>query len=295
MNRLGKKCLIVTVVLHSLLIGVLLLAPAFSKEEKKPDPPKPISLVHGALIAEILATRAPAPSPPVPAPAPAQKQATRKIQPTPPKKVEAPRLEPKKETPKKLPPKKTTLKKSPPKRVIKVAKTKPTPSKPKKSTIKVSIPDKLQTRSDPEMERREREVRERARKEDERRAKQQRAALHAKLDRATDLIFTDSVTVRISGGSSQATMDYGSYVMQTYDRNWREPTGLSSASTVIITVTISKSGSVKSARISKRSGISQLNSSVESLIGKVRKFRPFPLGMNEAEKTFTIDFNIRSK
>ena len=305
MKRLQNKCLIVSVALHSLLLAILVLAPAFSKPEKKPDPPKPISLIHGALVAKALAAAAPAAAPrpdptprPAPAPTPPPKKPTPEKKVEPPKPKPVPKPEPKKVPPKKSPPKKQIVEPKPtPKPVIKPAKVKAKPKpKPKPPTrtkpqITVKIPSVLKTRTDPEKERREREQRERDRREAERKAEKQRADLRSRLASVTSVKFTSRVSVTPTGGSSQATADYGSHVYSVYKREWRQPEGIQSASKTVVSVTISKSGRVISARITSKSGISQLDSSVERLIRQVQKFSPFPPGMSESQKTYTIAFN----
>jgi TonB family protein len=305
MNRLQNKCLIVSVSLHAVLVAILLLAPAFSKPEKKPDPPKPISLIHGALVAKALAAAAPAAAPrpdPAPKPAPAPTPAPKK--PTPPKKVDppkpkpAPKPVPKKVTPKKSPPKKQTVKPKPaPKPVIKTTKVKSRPKpKPKPKTrtkpkITVKIPSVLKTRTDPDKERREREERDRRLLEEKRRVAKQRADLHAKLNRVTSVKFTSRVSVKAFGGSSRASSDYGSHVYQVYKREWRKPGGIQSSSKTVVSVTISKSGRLIRAQITRKSGVSQLDSSIAELIRRVQKFNAFPIGMTEAQKTYIIEFN----
>jgi len=304
MKRLHKKCLFASFGLHGLLLILMVVAPAFlTKPEEKKDTPKPVTLVSGALVAAVLNPPAPAappvsrPDPPKPAPKkPTPKKAVTPTKPKPKPVIKKP--EPKKVTPKPRPkpaPKKTTPKKTTPKKKI----TKP-PVKTVKKTytppkIKVSIPMKLSSRPDPAKERRERERREQEKRDAARREAQRMAALKSKLASATSFKFSSQVKVRTSGGSSRATMDYGSYVMGIYDRAWREPRDLSSRLTASVTVTISRSGSVISASISRGSGVSRMDSSIRSVLNSIRKFKAFPTGMNESRKTFTIDFSIREK
>lgn len=308
MSRLQNKCLIVSVAMHVLLIAVLLLAPAFQKEEPKPDPPKPVNLIHGALVAKALQAAAAAPARPVQEPPKAPEPKPKPPEPKPkplepkPKKVEQPKPQPKPQ-PKKTTPKKATPKKPAPKKTTvkpkiskpKITKPKVTPKPRPRPKIKVNIPTQLQTKRDPAQEQREREAEARRIREAKEKAERDRARLRTRLASATNLKFSKSVSPRISGGSSRATQDYGSRVVSTYNREWREPAGISSASIVTVTVTISKSGYVKSARISKRSSNSTLNSSIQSLINRVKKFPAFPPGMNQSEFTLSIDFEMQNR
>ena len=91
-------------------------------------------------------------------------------------------------------------------------------------------------------------------------------------------------------------MDYGAYVVQTYDRQWREPSQMAgSRQSAEVTVTIRRDGSVSDARISRRSGVGALDNSIQELIDRVRRFQAFPPGMDESSKTFSIDFSVRAK
>lgn len=298
MKRLHKKCLIASFGLHGLLLVIMVVAPAFlTKPKEKKDTPKPVTIVSGALVAAVLNPPAP-PAPPAPRPTPSKPAPKKEVTPPKPKpKPVVKKPEPKKTTPKPRPkpaPKKITPKKTTPKKKV----TKP-PLKTVKKTytkpkIKVSIPKNLTSRPDPAQERRERERREQAKRDAARREAQRTAALKRKLDSATSFKFSSQVKVRTSGGG-RATMDYGSYVMGIYDRAWREPRDLSSRLTASVTVTISRSGSVISATISRGSGVSRMDSSIRSVLNSIRKFKAFPTGMNDSKKTFTIDFSIREK
>lgn len=297
MNRLRKKCFIASVGLHALLLIVLVVSPAFrSKDDKKVAPP-PVRVIDGALVAKVLAASAPAPSAPTPpAPEPVVKQETPKPpvkQPEPPKSKPTPKPQPKPEP--KPAPKKTTKPAPKPKAVSKpkpktVSQPKPKPKWKPKKTVKVANLNNLVSQSNSS-------AAEKERREAEKRAERERKRQMAELDSVLSSVkFSSQVKVRASGGSSRATMDYGSYVMSTYDRQWREPSQIAvNGHTASVTVTIRKDGSVASARLSKRSGVSVLDKSIQDLIDRVRRFKPFPSGMNESQQTFTIDFSVRAK
>lgn len=299
MKRLHKKCLIASFGLHGLLLIIMVVAPAFlTKPKEKKEIRKPVQLISGALVAVTLNPPAP-PTRPAERPAPSKPTPQKVVTPPQPKpKPAVKKPEPKKTTPKpkpkpvpkKITPKKTTPKKKVTKPPVKTVKKTYTPPK-----IKVSIPTKLTSRPDPAQERRERERREQAKRDAARREAQRMAALNRKLEIATSFKFSSQVKVRTSGGGSRATMDYGSYVMGVYDRAWREPRDLSSRLTASVTVTISRSGSVISATISRGSGVSRMDSSIRSVLNSIRRFKAFPTGMNDSKKTFTIDFSIREK
>lgn len=297
MKRLQKKCLVASFGIHGLLLIIMVVAPAFlTKPEEKKEITPPMKLISGALVAKALAPP-PAPEPPAPTPRPTPPP----VKPTP-KKPEPKKPTPKKPTPKpvikKPEPKKTTPKPTPKKTTPKKKVTKPPVKKktaPTRPKIKVEIPKNLISRPDPQKEKREREARERARAAAAAKAAADRRKLIAKLNTATSMSFSSQVKVRTAGSGSRATMDYGSYVMGVYDRAWREPRDLSSRLTATIKVTISRSGSVVSASISRGSGVSRMDSSIRSVLNSIRKFKPFPSSMNNSRETFTIDFSIREK
>jgi len=308
MSRLGKKCFIASTGTHLLLLIVLVVSPAFRSKEDKPIKP-PMTVIDGAKLATIMNAGAtpqqqptptpPAPKPPTPKP-PEPKREVKKETPKPPVKKPDPKPDPKpveKPKPKEVakPKPKPVVKRTTPKPRVtkpKVSKPKPKPKTPSK--IKVASLDNLirPSQSSAEKKRQEAEAR-----------RQHEAATQAELEGKrrvaqafSGVKFSSTVSVRASAGSSRATMDYGSYVRQTYDRQWREPSQLAgSRHSADVTVTIRKNGSVASARLSRRSGVGALDSSIQSLIDRVRKFRPFPTGMNESQATFTIEFSVSAK
>lgn len=304
-RRLKQKCLFVSIAMHATLVLIVVVASAFKHNAKDPVV-KPMKVYSAAALNQILsapATAAPSPAISEPTPTPPKVEPPKpkpEPQPTPkpePKKPEPPKPqkkpEPKKQPPKKPAKPKTQPRKTPTKTTVRKKQPPKSPAKkPRQApTVKVAPLNKLVTRTDPAAERRERE-----RREQQRQAEAQRMAkLASAINSATSLKPTRSVAVKSSGSSALAASDYRSYVQDTYDRHWREPSGLASGIMATITVTIRRDGSVKSVRISKRSGVSRLDSSVQSLIDKVRKFKPFPSGMNDSEKTFTFGFRIRKR
>ncbi|MGB0581204.1 MAG: TonB C-terminal domain-containing protein [Limisphaerales bacterium] len=310
-ERLKRKCLFVSVGMHALLVVIVAFASAFKSEVKEPDI-KPMTVIDTDVINRLMAAPAPVVAPqPVQRPAPTP--TPRKVEPPKPapKKPEPPKPAPKKPDPPKQikkpdpkPPKKITKKPDPkpaPKRNIKKpVPKKPAPKKPTprptprpRPTVKIdtsALRNKLNNRPDPAAQRRERERAEQRRKEAAAAERRRVAALKSKLGSITKL---DSRSVKVSAGSSaRASIDYGTYVRQTYDRHWSQPSGLRKGLRAEITVTIRRDGSVKSARVSKRSGVALFDNALQSLANKVRSFRSFPSNMTVSEKTFSCGFEV---
>jgi protein TonB len=191
---------------------------------------------------------------------------------------------------------KPVVKKTPPK-PKEITKPTPKPTRESPPKIKIASLDNLITASDSSAEKKRREAEERRQREAAKRAELEQKRQLAKLDSLLgDVKFSKGVNVRTSGSSTRATMDYASYVVQTYDREWREPVQMAgSRYTAEVTVTIRSNGSVASVRISRRSGVGALDNSIQEVIDRVRRFRPFPAGMDDSQQTFTIDFSVRAK
>jgi len=98
-----------------------------------------------------------------------------------------------------------------------------------------------------------------------------------------------------------AGVSYGSYnalVRSVYMNNWHPPTDMkATSSTVTVEVVIKSDGTVKSARIVNRSGVSKLDKDVTNLIkNRVKTIgRHFPDGATESERAYIIEFNLDLK
>jgi TonB family protein len=326
MKRIRQKCFVGSVGLHALLLVILLVAPAFLK---KPEPKKervPIKLIDGAVLAALSkAASAPAhvPSPAPARPAPVVQKETPK--PAPPKAKTTPKppvkkIEPKKPAPKKVEskkivskpkpkPRKITPKKPTPKPVIKPpTRSKPQPKpkprvrkatpRPKPKIDVPSLSDLTPQRDVRAEQARQRNVADAARQAQAREDTRRRANLKRDLAKvfSGSKNYSERVTFKPSGGSSRSSMDYGTMLVKAYTRAWNPPAELAGRLHIItVSVTIAKSGRVTNKRIVKKSGISSVDRSVQATLDRETKFRAFPSGMTESQKTYTIDFNLQAK
>lgn len=116
---------------------------------------------------------------------------------------------------------------------------------------------------------------------------------------------SDVIRKRVGSGSATETIisgvnssyDYRQAVKAAYDGAWLVPDDVADEdATVKVSVTISRTGTVVSSEILKRSGTPSLDASIAGLLDRVQTIgRPFPDGDQEAQRTFTINFNLRSK
>ena len=281
MDRLHKKCVIVSAGLHLLLVLILFVGPAFLAPKTKFNDASTINFVPSILIDGAFSgggnpnARPPAPRPqpqpvqqqtvtaPTPAPPePAQPKAIAKVVAT--KDPEPESFEPAKDR-KRTPDVSTTLVKRP-------------PNKPKESTNSDAQNQAKQLAA-----------------AQQRLADQFRAAASSLRDGASDATRVEGDFGPGGGGPSYAS--YASWVRSVYENAWVAPQDSSMDDAVTrVTVTISRDGTVISSRITNRSGDSQMDASVQRALDRVTTVgRPFPEGAKDNERTYVIPFNLKAK
>ena len=300
MNRYQKKCLIASGLMHGLLVCVLIFGTAFLSPKEPPiDQPRLIELLPNMTVTDGPTrggggTPAPPPAqePPPPAPKPVEPVQARPA-PTPeperPKPVvekpkPEPKPEPKVETVSELPtpkPKKRT-----PKPVVETPK--PTPPKP---TVDISKPIIRDTKQKQALA----EAAERAEQEQIR--NQRIAALSGARQNLQRNLSNDSPIEALGGsGGGAAEINYRDLVFSMYDRAWVAPTDVEDdEATTKARVVIARSGNVISAEVIKASRNSKLDRSVRHLLDSLRFIHPFPEGSRDSQRTFIINFNLKSK
>jgi TolA protein len=127
-------------------------------------------------------------------------------------------------------------------------------------------------------------------------AGKQLAAEFGKVRESVAVGFKSGTKVEISGPGGEAYANYALMVKMVYEDAWQIPSDLQDEdSTAKVTVTIARSGDVLSARIERRSGNSVLDKSVQRALDRVKFVAKFPEGSKEEQRTFTINFNLKSK
>ncbi len=264
MNRLQKKCVIVTVGIHLLLLTILIVGPAFFSPRPKADDLQVLDVIPANLVDAAfnngVANAAPPPPEPVAPPPPPVPVVT-----PPPEPAKVEKVEPVK-PPDKLSP--TDLK--------------PVEKTPKTEPRKPEISTKLMTRTPPKAAPNAND------------AARQKAFKTALKNLKSNL--TSATTVDMPGNSSVAYASYASAVKSIYDQAWTLPETIANdEENVIVRVTIANDGTVLSANIITPSGDAKVDASVQRTLERVKFIAPFPEGATEKERTYTINFNPKAK
>jgi TonB family protein len=300
MNRLEKKCLIASASTHLFLLLLLILGSAFFVAEPKPSNLPRIKVYSPKMIDALLAGGGGNPKLP---PSDAQEKGQTLAQPPAPAPSKPPTPKPPTPTPPSKPIEPVVKRAEPAKP------TKPAPAKPRetvKENPKPSLDLKPVPRETPtpplDLKPVVRDNAERERVAKEERAREQAAAnrrLANQLAKAAESLksgFAAGVAVEAYGPGGEAYANYAAWVKEVYDNAWNVTDDLTDESSVTrVTVTIASTGEVLSARILKPSGNPDLDKSVQRTLNAVRFIRPFPEGAKDKQRTFTINFNLKSK
>jgi len=262
MNRLQKKCVIVTAGVHLLLLTILIVGPAFFSPKPKEDDLQVLDVIPANLIDAPFNSGVADATPPPPAPV---------APPTPPPPV-----------PVVTPPEPVTPKMEPPKPVIKETEKALTPPEKPKEAHKPQINTQLVTRTAPKAS---------PNANDAARARAIRNAV-----RKLKNNLTSATTIDVPGNSSVAYANYATVVKNIYDQAWTLPaTVLGGDEVTKVSVTIASDGTVISARIVTPSGDANLDASVQQTLERVKFIAPFPEGATEKERIYPISFNPEIK
>ena len=295
MNRLQKKCLVASMAMHSLLLVILLVGPAFLSSKKVSNDLPVLDVIPSRLTdALFFGGGNPNAQPPPPAtPAP---QVPHPNPPTP-QPTEPEPVTPKPRTETKPPPEPKQTKPEPTPVTVKAETPKISTEKPKPQ---IKVDPKITTRTPKELaddkaKREKEEARERERELTEARqraAKQIDARLSGSL-RSLSTNLSSSTKIEVLGPGGEAFANYGQVVISIYKRSWRKPAGIEETVVVKTTVIIARDGKVVSARIADRSGNPTVDKSVDQVLKDVKFIAPFPEGAKDEARTFNIDFELK--
>jgi len=276
MDRLTKKALITSSLLHGTLVLVLLVGPAFLPSE---DPIQakqiidfiPFKTLETSMsgggnpnVEQTIPVKPPEPTPaPAPAPAPQRRE-------EPPKREETKRPESPKNDPKPAP------------------KEEDTGWKPRDaSKIKVNLNNKVRTDNSST-----KPTSSTSRNNDA--AKALASAANAIGSKASAPVQIQEF--RGPGGGGIPYAGFNDALVSAYMRAWLIPDDLASSSAKVkVTVTLRRDGTVISTRIQSRSGNAELDASVQRALDKVTYVAPFPDSVKDAQKTFWLEFDPRAK
>jgi len=298
MNRLQKKCMIVSGGIHLLLAAMLIFGPGFLSSHSHDNAPPLLTAIPSTTIDAVLSgggeksakappAEATSPEPPAQTPVPPTPVVTPPVQiPQPPVERVQPPRQPEREVP--------PVPKDP--RRVNTPTIDPTPVKPApRKPREINVDTRIVTSSAADAKAK-REAQEKAAKAKE---QQHLANIAAAFGRASTGIrggVSDGVKVNVSAGSGGGGVSYGnikSAIYTKYYDAWKVPDGAPDL-TVWVSITLARDGTVVTARITKRSGNADLDESVQSALDRVRSVAPLPDGSEETRE-FSFGFNPEMK
>jgi len=280
MTRLIKRCFVLSVGLHLLVVAVLIICATYLFAEKPKEIQQKISLIAPEVLDNILNPSQPAPpssQPPMPV------RPVRPVKPNPPTPVK-PAVKPNPPRPIK------TVRPDPPRPVKPKQKPRPQPQpKPKAKTPakprpNIKISSNTKTSNNTSQSKQKTTPRPSVSKNDLdniRKASQQLSA---------------AIQVNVTGSNRAAFASYAAYVVGVYRGVWQPliPRNLSRSQVAQVTVTIRRDGTVLSARITRRTGNAALDRSVQTALNRVKRIgKAFPSGSRDTQRTFVLDFTPR--
>ncbi|HEV2394263.1 MAG TPA: cell envelope integrity protein TolA [Verrucomicrobiae bacterium] len=278
MNRLQKKCVIVSAGMHLLLVVVLFVGPAFLSSPNKSDEMPMLDFIPVKTVDALVsgggdpnANPPPAVSQPQPQPRPAPPQPQPRPEPTPPEPVKQPIQEEKNSEPDSL-----SLNEHP--------------------RHKVEISTKLVTRK-PER-RSDNTAREQARQWAQERRHLAREVAQAADSISSEVSGSTRLVLKGPGGGGVPYANFNQAVMSVYKRAWSGTVPNDSTDEDVAaeaSVKIARDGSVISARITQSSGKPGVDHSVQAVLEKVKFAAPLPEDSKEDQRTVSITFEVNAK
>src|SRR6266571_7505950 len=278
MSRLQKKCFIVSAGVHLLLFVILLVGPAFLSSKSHSEDAQTLDFYPSKLIDAALMgggnrnANPPAPvQPPLQPPVQAhQASAEKSREPDPPKQIAKTKIDPDSvETP-----------------------------EPKRHKPQISL--ELKTRTETSTKSKSKSIRTDTQAQ-EKQIADNRSRQAKQLRSAADSIRenTSSATSIVDpgpGGGGPSYASYAALVKTRYENAWQEPNDAANDNAITkVSVTIGCDGTVYSSRITRASGDSQVDRSVQQTLDRVTFIAPFPEGFKEKQRTYIINFNLKAK
>ncbi len=131
-------------------------------------------------------------------------------------------------------------------------------------------------------------------------ANRQRSELASRLgSAATDISKTAGTTMEIEmpGSGGQVFADYRSFLARFYKEKWNlnKPGGISAKSAAtVVEITVSNPGKLIDYKVTQRSGIPEVDASVERVLKTYQKLMPFPSQSKDDKRTFILRFMVES-
>jgi len=273
MNRMQKKCTMVTVGIHLLLLLILIVGPGFFMPKPKAiNQPIltfiPANLVDTALNQGVRNAEPPPPAPvvtPPPAPTPPPPQPVLTPPPAPAPQIERPEpLKPERLRPEDVKPIEPRTPPKPQDRRIQI-----------NTTLVMRLPPRNATAKTDES------------------AKRAERAINSAIS-AIRSNLSPTTKIDMPGNGSVSYASYDAVVKSVYERTMNDflPNQVAKDNEVTkASVTIASDGTVISARITAPSGDLGWDTAVQHTLDRVTFVAPFPEGATEKERTYPISFN----
>ena len=272
MNRLQKKCFIASAGTHLLLMLILFVGPAFlSAKNSKSEDVQLLDFIPPRTVDALVA--------PNPGGAPIQRQPQQQPAAAPPPSV-----------PESKPPPIERVQ-QPTRQEVDSLEVKP--QKPRLPQINTTLSTRRSTTKDNQTEKSDNKERE---------AAENRKKTAAAIARATanfDKGLSGTTSIRIGDGDGRgngpAYANFLQALKTLYTEAWNVPDGADDDASISTSVTIAKDGTVLSAHITRRSGNSIADTSVQLTLDRVRHAVPLPEDTKEDQRTVTITFSVKAK
>jgi TonB family protein len=279
MNRLQKKCLIASGALHGLLLLILVFGAALMPKDKA-APANPITFFDSSKV-----TDGPSHGGGSSQPEQAQPPVVPVTQPQPP--VSAP-VQPQPQPPRQDTPQFTP---APTKDAESFKPVKPKPAQTDDFTPVDHPPvKKVASNSDTAAA----DAKARAAAENQRRIANQ---INKGISRLSGSLSQATVVETSSGDDGgEAAANYRDIVYSIYHAAWNRPVSLNDDSaTVVVSISIGRDGRVIRHEITKPSGNTVMDRSIETTLDNVTDIAPFPEGSKDAVRMYSLTFNLTAK
>ena len=194
----------------------------------------------------------------------------------------------------------------PPPKTVDVAKPKPTDKPAPKYSIDLTelqpvTPSDKEKQREKERQKAKAEADVRAAREARQRVDAARERIAQESARVGDALrtgFKSGTKVDVGGPGGEAFANYGALVQAAYADAWRILPDLNDDDAItLVRVTISRDGRVVSSVITRRSGSTAMDRSVQRALDKVRAegLPPFPDFIKDSERSFNIEFNLKTR
>lgn len=115
--------------------------------------------------------------------------------------------------------------------------------------------------------------------------------IHSKL--TEQLSGETTITVPGPGGGGEVWIGYATYLKSFYEVRWRKPGSLPAPVAYVgVSITVARDGRLLRAEVLEKSGIRELDDSVNEVIQRHRRLEPLPPGSSDSERTFRIKFRL---